>query len=51
MNEEPPEELAIVVRKNADMTVRTRLQKLCDTILSDPTGIWQTLKFIECVMK
>lgn len=38
MNEEPPEELAVVVRKNAGMSVRTRLQKQCDTILADPTG-------------
>lgn len=38
MNEEPPEELATVVRKNAQMSVRKRLQKLCDTILADPTG-------------
>lgn len=38
MNEEPPEELAVVVRKNAEMSVRNRLQKLCDTIVADSTG-------------
>lgn len=41
MNEEPPEELAAVIKKNADTSVRTRLQKLCDTIVSDPTGKYQ----------
>lgn len=44
MNEEPPEELAIVVRKNAEMSRRKRLRKLCDTIVADSTGIWREAK-------
>lgn len=39
MNQDPPEELAKIVQKNANITVRGRLQKLCDTILADSTGI------------
>lgn len=50
MNEEPPEELATVVKKNAGRSVRKRLQKLCDTILADPTGkIKKILKTSTCM--
>lgn len=49
MNEEIPEELAVIVRKNAGMSVRQRLQKQCDTILADPTG--KTTKFKEICFK
>lgn len=56
MNEEPPPELAVVIKKNAEMTARTRLQKLSDTIVSDATGMQlviekplTTLKLFEAV--
>lgn len=51
MNEEPPEELATVVRKNADISVRTRLQQLCDTIVSDSTGTDGFGKYVELQKK
>lgn len=38
MNEEPPEELAAVVKRNADIAVRKRLHKFCETILADTSG-------------
>lgn len=47
MNEEPPEELALVVAKNAGMSGRKRLQKLCDTILADATGTSQQIQFLR----
>lgn len=40
MNQEPPAELAAIVVKNAEINVRKRMQKLCDTILADATGIF-----------
>lgn len=47
MNEEPPAELAAIVAKNSHMNGRKRLQKLCDTILADATGIRNIFKPIK----
>lgn len=50
MNEEPPAELAAIVAKNSHMNGRKRLQKLCDTILADATGIRNIFKSTQIQM-